>query len=80
METQSTAGGRLRYLTTLTKLEGRDKQVFAERDRMLEEAREWNLMHMARMIKDAGGIPAHGNQRTKWDAGCRSDFPNPDYR
>jgi multimeric flavodoxin WrbA len=40
----------------------------------------WNLMHMARMIKDAGGIPAHGNQRSKWDAGCRSDFPNPDYR
>ena len=23
----------------------------------------WNLMHMARMIKEAGGIPAHGNQR-----------------
>ena len=40
----------------------------------------WNLMHMARMIKDAGGIPAHGNQRSKWDAGCRPDFPNPDYR
>jgi multimeric flavodoxin WrbA len=40
----------------------------------------WNLMHMARMIKDAGGIPAHGNQRSEWDAGCRFDFPNPDYR
>ncbi|MBA2764912.1 MAG: flavodoxin family protein [Thermoleophilaceae bacterium] len=40
----------------------------------------WNLMHMARMIKDAGGIPAHGNQRDKWDAGCRFDFENPDYR
>jgi len=40
----------------------------------------WNLMHMARIIKDAGGIPAHGNQRSKWDAGCRFDFPNPDYR
>jgi len=40
----------------------------------------WNLMHMARMIKDAGGIPPHGNQRSEWDAGCRSDFPNPDYR
>ena len=40
----------------------------------------WNLMHLARMIKDAGGIPAHGNQRTAWDAGCRPDFPNPDYR
>ncbi|NKB66145.1 MAG: flavodoxin family protein [Candidatus Latescibacteria bacterium] len=40
----------------------------------------WNLMHSARMIKDAGGIPAHGNQRSKWDAGCKSDFVNPAYR
>jgi len=40
----------------------------------------WNLLHLARMIKDAGGIPAHGNQRSLWDAGCRFDFPNPEYR
>jgi multimeric flavodoxin WrbA len=40
----------------------------------------WNLLHMARMIKDAGGIPAHGNQRAGWDAGCRYDFQNPEYR
>ncbi len=40
----------------------------------------WNLMHVARMMKDAGGIPAHGNQRSMWDAGCRSDFANPAYR
>jgi multimeric flavodoxin WrbA len=40
----------------------------------------WNLLHVARMLKDAGGIPAHGNQRSEWDAGCRTDFPNPDYR
>ena len=40
----------------------------------------WNLMHLARMLKDAGGIPAHGNQRSLWDAGCRFDFDNPDYR
>jgi multimeric flavodoxin WrbA len=40
----------------------------------------WNLMHMARILRDAGGIPAHGNQRSKWDAGCRFDHPNPDYR
>jgi multimeric flavodoxin WrbA len=39
-----------------------------------------NLMHMARMIKDAGGIRAHGNQKSLWDAGCRFDFANPDYR
>ena len=40
----------------------------------------WNLLHLARMLKDAGGIPAHGNQRRAWDAGCRFDFANPDYR
>ena len=40
----------------------------------------WNLLHLARMIKDAGGIPAHGNQRSEWDAGCRFDFPNPEHR
>ncbi|WP_119167044.1 flavodoxin family protein [Algihabitans albus] len=40
----------------------------------------WNMLHLARMIKDAGGVPAHGNQRSQWDAGCRFDYPNPDYR
>jgi multimeric flavodoxin WrbA len=40
----------------------------------------WNLMHLARMIQDAGGIPAHGNQRSEWEAGCRFDHPNPEYR
>jgi len=40
----------------------------------------WNLLHLARIIKDAGGIPAHGNQRSAWDAGCRFDFPNPEHR
>ena len=40
----------------------------------------WNLLHLARMLKDAGGIPAHGNQRSAWDAGCRFDFDNPEHR
>jgi len=40
----------------------------------------WNLMHLARMIKDTGGIPAHGNQRSEWDAGCRFDYENPEHR
>ena len=34
----------------------------------------WNLMHAARASRDAGGIPAHGNQRSLWDAGERFDF------
>jgi multimeric flavodoxin WrbA len=40
----------------------------------------WNLLHLGRMLKEAGGIPAHGNQRSEWDAGCRFDFPNPEHR
>jgi len=40
----------------------------------------WNLLHMAKLLKDAGGIPAYGNQRSKWDAGARLDFANPEYR
>lgn len=40
----------------------------------------WNLMHLALLLKQAGGIPAHGNQRSAWQAGCRFDHPNPDYR
>lgn len=40
----------------------------------------WNLMHMASMLAANQGLPAHGNQRSEWDAGCRFDFPNPEYR
>ncbi|MFI1102409.1 flavodoxin family protein [Streptomyces melanogenes] len=40
----------------------------------------WNLMHLAALLKQAGGIPAHGNQRSAWDAGCREDFANPEHR
>jgi multimeric flavodoxin WrbA len=40
----------------------------------------WNLLHLARLLKDAGGFPAHGNQRSEWDAGCRFDLPNPEHR
>jgi multimeric flavodoxin WrbA len=40
----------------------------------------WNLMHLAGMLKDGGGMPAFGNQRSEWDAGARFDFENPEYR
>ncbi|MGZ4741707.1 MAG: flavodoxin family protein [Oryzihumus sp.] len=39
----------------------------------------WNLLHLAKMIADAGGIPAWGNQRSAWEQGQRFDF-NPEYR
>ena len=40
----------------------------------------YNLLHTARMLKDRGGFPAHGNQRSEWDAGCRWDNENPEHR
>jgi len=40
----------------------------------------WNLLHLARMLKDAGGIPAYGNQRPGWDAGTRFELANPEHR
>lgn len=40
----------------------------------------WNLMHLAKLLKDNGGIPAYGNQRSKWDSGARFDFENPEYQ
>jgi len=40
----------------------------------------WNLIHLARMLRENGGVPAQGNQRSLWDAGCRFDQPNPEYR
>lgn len=40
----------------------------------------WNMMHLAKLLRDAGGIPAYGNVRKGWDAGARFDFENPEYR
>jgi multimeric flavodoxin WrbA len=39
----------------------------------------WNLLHLARLLKDAGGIPAYGNDTREWNL---SDplHPNPEYR
>lgn len=40
----------------------------------------WNLLHVAKLLKDNGGIPAYGNQRSEWVGGARFDFENPEYR
>ncbi|AVZ38966.1 MULTISPECIES: flavodoxin family protein [unclassified Dietzia] len=40
----------------------------------------WNLMHLARLLKAAGGIPGEGNQRSAWDSGARFGWENPEYR
>lgn len=40
----------------------------------------WNCLHLARMLKDVGGYPAHGNVPGEWEAGCHSGRGNPEHR
>jgi multimeric flavodoxin WrbA len=39
----------------------------------------WNVLHLARMLKDAGGIPALGNSTRDWNLGD-PEHPNPEHR
>lgn len=56
---------------------GGPKNAFTQRNTTFMT---WNLLHMARMLKEAGGVPAWGNQREAWDEGCDFGHPNPEYR
>ena len=38
----------------------------------------WNLLHLARILKDAGGFPAYGNISQAWQDGERFDFKLPE--
>ena len=38
----------------------------------------WNLLHLARMLKQAGGYSNHGNDRRAWDEGQRFGYENPE--
>jgi len=40
----------------------------------------YNLMHTAKMLKDAGGVPAYGNLPNEWKKGEHFGFSNPEYR
>ena len=40
----------------------------------------WNLMHMARLLKDNGGIPAKGNTTKDWEHVTNAKHQNPEYR
>lgn len=40
----------------------------------------YNLLHLAAMLKRAGGVPAYGNRRSEWEAGCSPHQYNPEYR
>jgi multimeric flavodoxin WrbA len=37
----------------------------------------WNCMHIAKLLRSAGGIPNEGNDREAWKAGNRFGFENP---
>ena len=37
----------------------------------------WNCLHLAHLLKQAGGIPNQGNDRNAWEAGQRFGFRNP---
>ena len=37
----------------------------------------WNLIHLARLLKDAGGLPRRGNDRNAWADGERFGYREP---
>ena len=39
----------------------------------------WNVLHLARLLKDGGGISNHGNDTREWNL-SQPDHPNPEYR
>lgn len=40
----------------------------------------YNLLHLAKMLKQNDGYPTYGNSRKDWDDGTRWNFENPEYR
>lgn len=38
----------------------------------------WNLMHMARILRDSGGLPRRGNDRKAWQEGARFGYRGPE--
>lgn len=40
----------------------------------------YNLLHLAKMLKEKNGYSAYGNSREAWDDGTRWNFENPEYR
>ncbi|SEL95192.1 Multimeric flavodoxin WrbA [Aquimarina amphilecti] len=40
----------------------------------------YNLLHLARILKNNGGYDNYGNSRADWDDGTRWSFENPEYR
>lgn len=40
----------------------------------------YNLMHLAKLLKENNGYNVYGNSREEWDQGTRWSFENPEYR
>lgn len=40
----------------------------------------WNMMHLARMLRDNNGYPAQGNLPEEWASGNHYNLDNPEYR
>ncbi|MGB3150396.1 MAG: flavodoxin family protein, partial [Maribacter sp.] len=40
----------------------------------------YNMLHLAKMLKENDGYPKYGNSRNDWDDGTRWNFQNPEYR
>ncbi|OIQ23794.1 flavodoxin family protein [Lacinutrix sp. MedPE-SW] len=40
----------------------------------------YNLLHLAKMLKDNNGYNNYGNSREDWDSGTHWSFENPEYR
>jgi multimeric flavodoxin WrbA len=40
----------------------------------------YNMLHLAKMLKEQDGYPKYGNSRGDWDRGSRWGFQNPEYR
>jgi multimeric flavodoxin WrbA len=63
-------------------IEGTDKRVGFDNDFTNKNATfmAWNLMHMAKMLKDNDGIPAVGNTTKDWEHVTNAKHQNPEYR
>lgn len=40
----------------------------------------YNLLHLAKILKENKGYPSYGNSKEAWDNGSRWNFENPEYR
>ena len=40
----------------------------------------YNMLHLAKILKEAKGYPAYGNSKKEWEDGERWGFENPEYR